>query len=67
MTTFGIWCEVSGGVTGHREAWLKENGKRVEFDNESDAEATALQMRLERRQSSASFRYTARPIQGNER
>lgn len=25
--TWGVWCIVSGGVTGFREAWLKSDGK----------------------------------------
>jgi hypothetical protein len=24
--THGVWCEVSGGVTGTRQAWLKVGG-----------------------------------------
>ena len=24
---YGIWCRVSGEVTGSRQAWLKEKGK----------------------------------------
>jgi hypothetical protein len=24
---FGIWCQVSGGITGHRANWLKGEGE----------------------------------------
>jgi len=27
MSDFGVWCTVSGGITGHREAWLKKTAK----------------------------------------
>jgi len=62
---FGVWCEVSGGVTGSRCAWLKRNGVRAEFDAQAEAEAEAARL-MSRNGSNpyrtADFRYTAREI-----
>jgi len=38
---WGVWCEVWGGVTGSREAWLKSNGARATFATREEAEAEA--------------------------
>lgn len=42
---YGIWCEVSGGVTGHRASWLRVGDQVAEFDtfDEANAEAERLQ------------------------
>ena len=59
--TYGIWCRVSGGVTGSRQAWLKDNGKVVQFDTLelAQAEASRLMANVSSR-SGASFSYTAK-------
>jgi hypothetical protein len=39
--SYGIWTTVSGGVTGSRSAWLKEDGAAVTFATMAEAEAYA--------------------------
>lgn len=39
--SWGVWCTVSGGVTGPRAAWLKDQGVRVELDTREEAEEEA--------------------------
>ena len=61
---FGIWCEVWGGVLGHREGWHKGfDGEVVRFDTFEEADAKAKHY-SERTKSNprASFRYTAKPL-----
>lgn len=58
---WGVWCEVSGGVTGHREAWLKVNGEEVEYDTQDEAETAAATCRENvRGNTRATFHYSAR-------
>ena len=61
---YGVWCEVWGGVTGHRSAWLKNKSTLASFATLADAEAEAERLRATsaRSLSRASFRYTARPL-----
>jgi hypothetical protein len=64
-TMFRIWCEVCGGVTGSRAAWLKHNGKIAEFATREEAEAEAAYYNKTANgnpyfASTASFRYTVR-------
>ena len=40
---WGVMARVTGGVTGTREAWLKQDGERMEFDSEDEAKQVALQ------------------------
>lgn len=63
---FAVWCRVSGGVTGTREAWLKSNGTLVLFDTraEAEAEASRLNKQMNHPHSTADFRYTARQYDG---
>lgn len=59
---YAIWCRVSGGVTGTREAWMKSNGRLVLFDTLAEAEADAAHHREQMNASpfrSAYFQYTA--------
>jgi hypothetical protein len=60
--TFGIWCEVSGGVTGHRSAWLKQDGRHRLFSDRKAAAAvaTVLNASANSRHARAAFRYTVR-------
>jgi len=58
---FRILCEVSGGVTGYRCAYLKKDGREIKFKTQAEAEAEAA--RLNERTnlnpySTADFRYT---------
>lgn len=64
MTKFGVWCCVSGGVTGHRTAWLKKHGALVIFaDRESAAsEAERLNQRMNHRHARAAFLYEPREL-----
>ena len=61
---WGVWCEVSGGVTGARAAWLKRNGTRVEFATQAEAaaEAEAQRTRVARANNVATFHYTPRVL-----
>lgn len=62
---WGVWATVSGGVTGHREAWLKDDGTRVEFDTREEAEEAADRMRRLQHMPTrhgARFTYTPRRI-----
>jgi len=59
---FGIWCRVSGGVTGTREAWLKADGKVQLFDTREQAEEEAARLNKLNNGNpyrTADFRYTA--------
>lgn len=61
--TFGVYCEVSGGVTGYRAAWLKDgDGKESTFDSldAANEEAAQLNSRSRNPYQTASFRYTVR-------
>jgi len=57
-----VWCRVSGGVTGTREAWLKNgNGVIEEFDTREEAQAVASRLNATMgRNSAVSFYYTVR-------
>jgi hypothetical protein len=63
--TFGIWCEVWGGVTGSRAAWMKADGQLVRFGSReaAEAEAARLNERLNGPNARASFNYTVRPLE----
>jgi len=57
--THGIWCEVSGGVTGTRAAWLKDgDGQRVEFADLGAAEQKAASLRDSVARSSSTVRFS---------
>ena len=60
---YGVWCQVSGGVTGPHEAWLKRAGNVITFATREDAEAEAklIAGKLSR-YSTAQFRYSARQL-----
>ena len=57
---YGIWCIVTGGRTGRREAWLNEDGTIVMFSDQSEAQARAdeLNRTMNGPNASATFRYT---------
>jgi hypothetical protein len=56
---YGVWCQVSGGVTGTRAGWMKENGKRVELPTLEEAEQAAAEARELASRSTARHEYTA--------
>jgi len=65
---YRIWCEVWGGVTGSRQAWMKDNDGNVrEFDSKEEADEEAGKCNREMgKNSPARFRYTvkeARPCE----
>lgn len=58
---WGVWCEVFGGVTGPRAAWLKHDGNVQRFASKdlADHEARLLAARAAPN-ARANFRYTAK-------
>jgi len=64
MAKFRIWCRVSGGLTGTREAWLKKrNGKIYETKNRTTAQKEASRLnKTMGKNSMASFRYSVEEI-----
>lgn len=62
LSRWGVWCEVWGGITGSREAWMKRDGKIARFVAREEAEAEAAKWNTKNNgpYRSASFRYTAR-------
>lgn len=67
MSKFQIWCRVSGGVTGTREAWLKSDDKIQQFDSEAEAQAEAdrlLRTTNGNPHRTANFSYSVRQARG---
>ena len=61
MHKWKIYCEVSGGVTGYRAAWLKKDGKEQVFFVKAEAivEAQRLNEKLNSNPfRTAEFKYT---------
>lgn len=56
-----IWCRVSGGVTGTREAWFKENGVVREFKSRAEADAVAAHLAREFKETMAASALSLRP------
>lgn len=62
--TYGVWCKVSGGVTGTREAWLKNADRKIKSFatyEEAQAEAARLMANVSC-YSRATFSYMARRL-----
>lgn len=62
---FGIWCEVSGGVTGYRCAWLKQDDAVAHFRTLEDAQRQARYLTAKAMANAhrkADFSYTAREM-----
>lgn len=56
---FRIWCTVAGGITGYREAWLKDKGEIYETESEEDANERVRSLRdLTRDGTKCSFSYS---------
>lgn len=68
--TWKIWCQVSGGVTGYRAAWLKNgNGEEASFATREEAEREAAELTATANGGAyrtASFYYTARQVHIND-
>jgi hypothetical protein len=59
--THGVWCEVSGGFTGHRENWMRDRDGRPMTFTKEEAEEEAKRLRETiGRNSMARFSY--RPV-----
>jgi hypothetical protein len=60
---YAVWCQVWGGVTGHREAWNKGKDGKVElFETLEAAQARAAactELTMGDFHRVANFRYTA--------
>jgi len=66
MTTYGVWCEVWGGVTGTRSSWLQSNGEVWVFTNRREAEQQAMlytRTIANNPHRKAEFRYTVQVMQ----
>ena len=63
VADWGIWCRVSGGVTGTREGWMKREGVRW-YGTEEEATALAEETQDQAGSpfSTASFHCEARRI-----
>ena len=67
---WGVWCEVSGGITGHRQAWLKSTRPSKKHPQgivarltEAAARAKADELnRTMSRNTKARFSYTAKEL-----
>jgi precorrin-6x reductase len=59
---YRVWCTVYGGVTGRREAWLKENHRVYSTDSLEEAceKAKELNSKMSLFVGSAKFRYTVK-------
>ena len=55
----GIWCEVSGGLTGTRMAWMKDEAGNQWTGTKDEAETKAAELMAKPRGGMASYRYTA--------
>lgn len=61
--SWGVWCEVWGGVTGRREAWLKQNGKVALFATRGAAAGEAarhMSRQMGAPHRTANYRYSAK-------
>lgn len=66
MQRFGIWCSVQGSL-GYREAWLKSDATRVEFNSYEEALTRASSLNKEKMKNPyAIFYYCPRLIRGEQ-
>jgi hypothetical protein len=60
---YGVWCQVWGGPTGPRSAWLKQNDVRFETPDFDEAAARAEKLtEAKRNHPHAHFFYELRLI-----
>lgn len=67
MPKFGVWCEVSGGVTGFRQSWLKANNTVALYNTREAAADEAKKLENGRNGNpyrTANFSYQAREYHG---
>lgn len=65
MQVLKIWCEVRGGQTGPRSAWLKDDeGREREFADrrKAETEASRLTLLMNGGPGPARYRYTVREV-----
>ena len=62
MRKYGIWCHVSGGVTGTRESWMKYDGERYETSNKEEADKLAQNLTFSKREAKVFFSHTVKEI-----
>lgn len=64
---YGIWCEVFGGVTGHRTSWLKSKGEVLRYDTPGEAQVEASRLSRYRNNPPSStgavFSYTVKKME----
>lgn len=61
MCKYGIWCVVSGGVSGLRMGWMKRDGQTLVIETEAEAIAIAAWARKSVAGfTNARFEYTAK-------
>lgn len=58
---WGVWCQISGGITGTREAWLRRGIFRWS-GSQDEAETLASKENARAKGGVASYRYTAKHI-----
>ena len=63
MNDWGVWCQVSGGVTGTRQAWLRYGIFRWS-GSEQEAIVKASEENAKRKGGFAAYRYTAKRLEG---
>jgi len=61
---YRVWCVIYGGVTGHREAWLKENHRIYSTNNleEASEKAKELNHKTSMFVGSSKFEYTVKEV-----
>lgn len=63
MPWYRVYCAVSGGVTGFRESYLRDESGELRFPTYDQAEAVASHLRATMgRNSPATFYYSAEEI-----
>jgi hypothetical protein len=65
MATYGIWCEVWGGITGSRASWLKDHGELQTYSDPKQAQQRAdvlNEIITNNPHRTAEFRYTVKVI-----
>lgn len=60
MAKWGVWCQVSGGVTGTRQGWLKAGGEPMLFNSKESAEHCASVEQAKPKGGKTTYRYIVR-------
>lgn len=64
---YRIWCEVSGGVTGSREGWLRDEGEIWQTTDRERARQEAAELRASAGMGPVRFQYTVKVKRGASR